>query len=431
MSATVARAAGARRAARGRRLHDPDRRARGGRDARVGRDDDRRRARRARRRVAASATPTPTSRPRSSIDTKLADVVRGRRRAGAAGGVGGDGRAIRNLGRPGIASMAIAAVDLRALGSEGAAARAAAVRVCWAMARESVPVYGSGGFTAYSPQRLAEQLGGWVERRDPAREDEGRARPGRGSRSACGVAREAIGPDAELFVDANGAYTRKQALGARGALRRAEARRELVRGAGVLRRPRRAARCCATGRRPGWRSRPASTATTCRTSRACSRPTRSTCSRPTSPAAPASPSCCASTRSAARTARRCRSTAGRRSICTRRWRSRSFVHLEYFHDHVRIERMLFDGVLEPRDGALCPISSAPATGSSSSGRRRAVCGMSSLVGQRRATAGCSRRSRAATAAQRAAARRRDLLRPLQRLVRRQVDVGAGRAVSAL
>ena len=31
-----------------------------------------------------------------------------------------------------------------------------------------------------------------------------------------------------------------------------------------------------------------------------------------------------------------------------------FVHLEYFHDHERIERMLFDGVLEPRDGALWP-----------------------------------------------------------------------------
>jgi L-alanine-DL-glutamate epimerase-like enolase superfamily enzyme len=29
-------------------------------------------------------------------------------------------------------------------------------------------------------------------------------------------------------------------------------------------------------------------------------------------------------------------------------------HLEYFHDHVRIERMLFDGVLDPEGGALRP-----------------------------------------------------------------------------
>ena len=31
-------------------------------------------------------------------------------------------------------------------------------------------------------------------------------------------------------------------------------------------------------------------------------------------------------------------------------------HLEYFHDHVRIERMLFDNVLEPVNGSLFPDS---------------------------------------------------------------------------
>jgi hypothetical protein len=29
-----------------------------------------------------------------------------------------------------------------------------------------------------------------------------------------------------------------------------------------------------------------------------------------------------------------------------------FRHIEYFHDHVRVERDLFDGVLEPDGGAL-------------------------------------------------------------------------------
>jgi L-alanine-DL-glutamate epimerase-like enolase superfamily enzyme len=29
-------------------------------------------------------------------------------------------------------------------------------------------------------------------------------------------------------------------------------------------------------------------------------------------------------------------------------------HLEWFHDHVRVEAIVFDGVLEPVDGALCP-----------------------------------------------------------------------------
>src|SRR5262249_61490826 len=37
-------------------------------------------------------------------------------------------------------------------------------------------------------------------------------------------------------------------------------------------------------------------------------------------------------------------------------------HLEYFHDHVRIERMLFDGALDPIDGALTPDRSRPGLG---------------------------------------------------------------------
>ena len=38
------------------------------------------------------------------------------------------------------------------------------------------------------------------------------------------------------------------------------------------------------------------------------------------------------------------------------------VHLEYFHDHVRIEHLLFDGVIEPRDGALYPDLERPGLG---------------------------------------------------------------------
>jgi L-alanine-DL-glutamate epimerase-like enolase superfamily enzyme len=37
-------------------------------------------------------------------------------------------------------------------------------------------------------------------------------------------------------------------------------------------------------------------------------------------------------------------------------------HLEYFHDHVRVERMLFDGVPEPEGGALVPDRSRPGLG---------------------------------------------------------------------
>src|SRR5581483_5922371 len=78
-------------------------------------------------------------------------------------------------------------------------------------ANEQVPVYGSGGFTTYSDDTLQRQLAGWVQNgitrvkmkvgSDPA------ADPTRVTR-----AREAIGPNIELFVDANGAYSPKQAI---------------------------------------------------------------------------------------------------------------------------------------------------------------------------------------------------------------------------
>jgi L-alanine-DL-glutamate epimerase-like enolase superfamily enzyme len=37
-------------------------------------------------------------------------------------------------------------------------------------------------------------------------------------------------------------------------------------------------------------------------------------------------------------------------------------HVEYFHDHQRIERMLFDGTLDPQGGALVPDPDQPGLG---------------------------------------------------------------------
>jgi L-alanine-DL-glutamate epimerase-like enolase superfamily enzyme len=77
--------------------------------------------------------------------------------------------------------------------------------------RESVPVYGSGGFTSYTVDQLQRQLADWVDAGIPrVKMKVGRvpeADPERVRR-----AREAIGPDAELFVDANGAYHTALAL---------------------------------------------------------------------------------------------------------------------------------------------------------------------------------------------------------------------------
>ncbi len=119
------------------------------------------------------------------------------------------GRQIRNLGRPGIAAAAISAVDAALWDLK---ARVLDLPLCTLLgaAREDVPIYGSGGFTSYSPARLEEQLGGWAAD-GIARVKMKVGREPAGDADRVRLAREAIG-SAELFVDANGAYTPKQAL---------------------------------------------------------------------------------------------------------------------------------------------------------------------------------------------------------------------------
>jgi L-alanine-DL-glutamate epimerase-like enolase superfamily enzyme len=133
------------------------------------------------------------------IATKLTEVVCGRDAFATAALHQEMRKTLRNLGAVGLGA------DLKAK-----LLNTSLIRVLGA-ASTAVPVYGSGGFTAYSVKRLCEQLAGWVEEgitqvkmkvgRDP-HEDVWRVR----------AAREAIGPDVALFVDANGAYDRQQAL---------------------------------------------------------------------------------------------------------------------------------------------------------------------------------------------------------------------------
>src|SRR5579884_3357248 len=70
--------------------------------------------------------------------------------------------AVRNMGSPGIASTAISAVD-GALWDLKAKLLNMPVATLLGIVRDSVPIYGSGGFTSYSLKQLQEQLGGWVE----------------------------------------------------------------------------------------------------------------------------------------------------------------------------------------------------------------------------------------------------------------------------
>jgi len=120
------------------------------------------------------------------------------------------GAAVRNLGRDGIASMAISAVDV-ALWDLRAQLLEQPLCALFGMAREAVPVYGSGGFTSYDVPMLQAQLRGWADAgmawvkmkvgRDPGADA-----------ARVAAARDAIGT-AGLFVDANGAYGVKEALG--------------------------------------------------------------------------------------------------------------------------------------------------------------------------------------------------------------------------
>ncbi len=265
--------------------------------------------------------------------------------------------AIRNLGRPGIASMAISAVD-SALWD----LKAKLLGVCLAdllgAARAAIPVYGSGGFTSYSEGRLREQLGGWA--RDGLRFVKmkvGRAPDADASRVK--AARDAVGARCGLFVDANGAYARKQAL----ALARCFAEQEVawfeepvssddLEGLHLIRERAPEGMDVSAGEygydpfyfRRMLEARAVDVlqadATRCggisgflaaaALADAFGVPLSSHCA----PALHIAP-CCAATRA---------------------------VHLEYFFDHARIEAMLFDGFQAPKNGVLAPDRSRPGLG---------------------------------------------------------------------
>ena len=266
--------------------------------------------------------------------------------------------AIRNLGRPGIASMAIAAVDTALWDLK---ARVLGLPLCrlLGMARERVPVYGSGGFTTYSFERLARQLGGWAQDGIPRVKlkigSEPDADPER-----VRVAREAIGPEVELFVDANGGYSRKQALVLAERFRNdagvswfeEPVSSDDLEGLRLLRDRGPAGMAIAAGEYgydlPYFERMLAAGAVD---------------------VLQADVTRCAGITELLRVDALC----GARSLPLSlhcgpaihlhpALALQQLVHLEYFHDHVRIEQLLFDGVVEPVGGALAPDLDRPGNG---------------------------------------------------------------------
>jgi len=265
--------------------------------------------------------------------------------------------AVRNLGRSGLAATAISALDT-ALWDLKARLLDVSLASLFGQTREHAEIYGSGGFTSYDDRQLREQLAGWVERdgcravkmkvgsapeRDPVR---------------MAVAKAAIG-DARLFIDANGVFTPQRAIGAALVAERF----------GVT-----------------WFEEPVSS----------DDPAGMASVRASAPAgmevaageyvytlddlrglldvgavdvAQADVTRCGGYSGFLKVAALCEAAHSDLSghcapalhlpvaVAAPRFR-----HLEWFHDHVRIERMLFDGAPVPRDGVITPDLTRPGHG---------------------------------------------------------------------
>jgi len=286
------------------------------------------------------------------IDSKLADVVTGVDAMRPPAAWAAMRRELRNAGQAGIGSMAASAVDI-ALWDLKAHLLGVPLADALPRFRESVAIYGSGGFTSYDDRLLRQQLRGWIESgihsvkikvgRDPE------ADPGR-----VAAAREEIGPNVELMVDANGAYTLPQAL----ALAERFAEHEVswleeplssddVDGLAELRTRSPAGMAIAAGEYV-WSALDAhrlleagavdvlqADVTRCGGITDLLRIDGLCVARQTPFSAHCAPAvsahaCCA---------------------------MESVEHIEYFHDHVRIESMLFDGAPQPHEGKLRPADS--------------------------------------------------------------------------
>lgn len=264
---------------------------------------------------------------------------------------------VRNATRAGAAAYAISAVDVAAWDLK-ARLLGSSLASLLGRARESVPVYGSGGFTTYSDEVLREQLRHWVvDERIPRVKIKIGGIGDAADIRRIHVARTAIGDATELYVDANGAYGRKQAIRVLDAAADADVTwyeepvssddlegLRLVRdrvtadvaageyGTGVYY----FRRMCAAGavdclqidatRCGGYsewlRSAAVAASYGLDVSGHCAPHLHA-------PVAAATP---------------------------------NFRHLEWFHDHVRLERMLFTGTLDPSGGAITPDRSAPGHG---------------------------------------------------------------------
>ncbi|WP_343242237.1 enolase C-terminal domain-like protein [Streptomyces sp. SID9727] len=151
----------------------------------------------------------------AAVDQLLAGVVTGRSAWDVPAANEAMSRAVRNAGRPGLVAQAVSAVDIALWDLKARLLDLPLTRLLGASLQE-VPVYGSGGFTPYDDSRQDRQLRGWAEAQGIPRVKikigESWGREERRDLDRIAKARRSVGDGTELYVDANGAYTRKQAV---------------------------------------------------------------------------------------------------------------------------------------------------------------------------------------------------------------------------
>src|SRR4051812_12702786 len=96
------------------------------------------------------------------INDHLKRVILGRDAMSVRGAWDAMMHSIRNLGRPGVCAMAISAMDCALWDLKARLLGLSLVRL-FGQVRPAVPIYGSGGFTCYTIERLRDQLKGWVD----------------------------------------------------------------------------------------------------------------------------------------------------------------------------------------------------------------------------------------------------------------------------
>jgi L-alanine-DL-glutamate epimerase-like enolase superfamily enzyme len=292
------------------------------------------------------------------IDDKLADLV-----------LGADALAppviwqtmsaqLRNAGRPGIGMMAISAVDV-ALWDLRARLRDRALFRELPSFHDAVPVYGSGGFCNYPIPRLVEQLAGWVADGIPRVKMKTSRHPG-DDPARLDAVRAAIGDKPELFTDANGALARKDAIAWATRFRddygvswfEEPVSSDDVTGLAMVRAAGPPGLEVAAGEYgyvladfARWLAADAVD---------CLQADVTRCGGITGLLQVAG---LTATQQIDLSAHCAPALSGHAFCAVERLR-----HLEYFHDHNRVENLLFDGVLVPEDGALHPNPDVPGLG---------------------------------------------------------------------